>query len=57
VSDDAILSEQEQKMMKAATLMIYQQRWGKPGPQEYAVIIKTIDAMGTLMAEAGRLDA
>lgn len=54
---EPILTELERQLLKSAALMLYQKTWGKPNPAEYTIIIRTIDAMGEIMAEAGSLDA
>lgn len=54
---EPILSEYEQKVLKAATFMEYSKVWGVPKQQEHIVVCRVIDVVGKLMAQAGTLDA
>lgn len=57
MSTEPILSDFEQKLIKAAVMTEYSRVWGVPKQQEYIVVCRVIDAVGKIMAEAGRLDA
>jgi hypothetical protein len=54
---EPILTEVEQRLLKAAVFTEYSRVWGVPKQQEYLVVCRVVEVMGKIMAESVSLDA